>query len=206
MDYLHFDTLTQSFGIAASRRDLVRALASGLAALQARPLGARDVAAKHSHHKQRKNKQKKPQPQPPLLPPPFNPFGCLDVGQPCRGDSSLCCSGLCQGTAPAQGRPDTRVCIAHNAGVCSPLRETCTVGVEIPCNPNNPQCVCALTTGNAGFCGDFTAGGETLCRVCTEDADCEAEFGAGAACIVLGGVCTSICAATGLTACVPPCA
>ena len=67
-------------------------------------------------------------------------------------------------------------------------------------------CFCTLTTGNAGFCAAFSGGPAGHCRVCRKDADCEPEFGEGAACIVLGGICTALCLATGRTACAPPCA
>ena len=197
MDHHHFDTLTRLVGTAASRRGLVRSLAGGLSALQAWPLGALDIEAKHNHHQKHK---KKPEQKPPAPPPPFNAFGCLDVGQPCQGDSTLCCSGICD--------PGPSTCVAHNAGACSPETGACSVGAPVPCHPSNPLCGCHRTTGNAGFCGDFTGVDDPaqLCRFCKKDTDCQEEFGPGAACIVLDRVCTLTCAATGTTACVRPCA
>lgn len=62
------------------------------------------------------------------------------------------------------------------------------------------------TTGKALFCGDFTTAAPELCRVCKRDTDCYAEFGLGAACVVLGGTCATFCAATGGTACAALCA
>jgi hypothetical protein len=45
------------------------------------------------------------------------------------------------------------------------------------------------------------------CRTCARDTDCHAEFGAGAACVFLGGECYAVlCPDTGGTACIPPCA
>jgi hypothetical protein len=193
MDYRHFDALNQSFGIAASRRGLVGAFAGGLAALQAWPLGALDVAAKHRHHKQRKKKQKKSHSQPPLPPPPFNLFGCLDVGQPCRGDTTLCCSGVCQGTAPTTGQPDTSRCVAHNTGACTAEFDGCQTLV-IGCGNAG---FCFRTTGKASFCGG--PGGH--CVACVKDADCEAGHGPGAACVVCDD-CNGMGGSTG-TACYP---
>jgi hypothetical protein len=64
-----------------------------------------------------------------------------------------------------------------------------------------------LTTGNAGFCADFTnLAPATFCRFCNTETDCEAEFGPGAARVVHGETCTLNCAATGRTACMRPCA
>jgi hypothetical protein len=119
---------------------------------------------------------------------------------PRQGDSSLCCSGDCD--------PSTSTCVAHNAGTCAQGTGTCTVGAPVSCHPSKIECACHRTTGNAGFCGDFTGLTEParLCRFCRKDTDCQDEFGPGAACIVLDRICTLTCAATGTTACVPPCA
>ena len=186
MDADHFDSLARFLTSAGSRRRALAALGS-LATLGALPVSAR-----------KGKKAKKPQ---------KNAFGCVDVGKPCAGKNGTCCSGLCQGTKPKKGKKDRSTCVAHNSGICTPETDSCTTGVGLACNPGNPQCFCTLTTGNAGFCGDFTAEVETLCRVCRKDTDCQAELGPGAACLVLGGIgCTPFCAATGRTACVPPCA
>jgi hypothetical protein len=62
-----------------------------------------------------------------------------------------------------------------------------------------------LTTGNAPFCGDYTGfPGNDLCRDCSQDSDCQEEFGPGAACVVYAGLCGETCPDTG-TACVPAC-
>ena len=189
MDHDHFDAITRSLGAAASRRSFGRVLAGGgLGALLSSAFGALAVDAK-----QRKKKLQK------------NAFGCVDVGKPCAGKNSKCCSGLCQGKKPKQGKRDKSKCVAHNAGICIAEADSCTVG-EVQCNPSNPSCFCTLTTGNAGFCAAFSGGPAGHCRVCRKDTDCEAEFGEGAACLVLGGICTPFCLATGRTACAPPCA
>jgi hypothetical protein len=166
-------------------------------------LNWRDSAeAKQKHKKHKKRKQHKTAPEAPPQP-VFNQFGCVDIGQPCLGDSSLCCSGICQGTAPARGQADTSVCVAHNAGPCVPAADSCMAPAAVQCNASNRFSVCTLTTGNAGFCGDISAGTTTYCRVCSKDTDCQAEFGAGAACVVLGAACTPLCGVTGRTACLP---
>ena len=96
------------------------------------------------------------------------------------------------------------------SGTCFADTDTCTVGAAIVCNPNNSACVCMVTTGNAAFCADLSQPDITrpddLCRFCSQDSDCEEEFGPGAACVVLKGVCTPICATTDRTACLRPCA
>jgi hypothetical protein len=189
-----FRALAFSATPARSRRGLLAAMTSGLLVVMPLVRGREDAAAKN---KKKKGKSKKKRRASTQVPPPFNAFGCLDVGQPCRGDSTLCCSGRCD--------PGTATCVAHNAGICFADADLCTIGVQVKCNPSNPQCTCLKTTGNAGFCGDLTQIDKS-CRLCSTDTDCEAEFGAGAACVVLGGICTEICGATGRTACVRPCA
>jgi hypothetical protein len=93
--------------------------------------------------------------------------------------------------------------VAHDAGICrGPDTDTCTTGVAHHCSGSNPSCACLLTTGNGGFCG----GPGSTCRVCRKDADCQEEFGAGAACVVAGPpICDGNCPDTGGTVCVPPC-
>src|SRR4051812_948063 len=154
MDHNRLDLLTQSVA-ASSRRGVVHALArGGLAAIIGWPLRV-SVDAKTNHHKKHKKKsQNKNLQRQPLPPPALNAFGCVDIGQACRGDSTLCCSGVCQGGPPQAGQPDTSFCIGHNAGICGPDSDACLA--EVSCNPSNPSCRCALTTGSAGFCADLT--------------------------------------------------
>ena len=134
----------------------------------------------HADAGRKKRNKKKRKKQQPLPPPILNAFGCVDVGQACRGNSGLCCSGICEGAAPAPGQRDASVCVPHNVGICQAGQDDC-LGVQIACGP---QAFCTRTTGNASFCA-----GIGRCRVCARDTDCEAEFGPGAACIV----CTSSC-------------
>ena len=189
MDGSLFDTLARSLANARTRRGALATVLGATVGLFSRD----DADAK-------KGKGKKPK---------VNEFGCIDVGKACRGKNGKCCSGICQGKKPKKGKKDKSKCVAHNTGVCNADTDTCTVGAPALCNPSNPNCLCTLTTGNAGFCGSFTgngAGGINECRVCRKDTDCQAEFGSGAACVVLGGICTSQCLATGRTGCAVPCA
>jgi hypothetical protein len=68
--------------------------------------------------------------------------------------------------------------------------------------------MCTVTTGGAAFCADTSKLNDLadLCRFCNQDTDCEEEFGPGAACVVLGGICSPFCPSTDRTACLPPCA
>jgi hypothetical protein len=189
MDQHHLSPLTRALISVPSRRDVLRGLAGvGFG------LGVYRLPEGTEAKKKGKKKPKK------------NAFNCLAVGQKCAGRDGKCCSGICQGKRPKKGKQDKSKCVAHNAGICIAEADSCTAGVEVPCNPTNPSCFCTLTTGNAGFCAAFSGGPAGHCRVCRKDTDCEAEFGEGAACLVLGGVCTPLCLATGRTACAPPCA
>jgi hypothetical protein len=189
MDQHHLSPLTRALISVPSRRDVLRGLAGvGFG------LGVYRLPEGTEAKKKGKKKPKK------------NAFNCLAVGQKCAGRDGKCCSGICQGKKPKKGKQDKSKCVAHNAGICIAEADTCTVGADVPCSPTNPSCFCMLTTGNAGFCGAFSGGPAGHCRVCRKDTDCEAEFGEGAACLVLGGVCTPLCLATGRTACAPPCA
>ena len=184
--------LTRSLTSVPSRRDVLRGLAAA-------GLGPGVPWFRQTAEARKKNKKKEKKPK-------SNAFGCLDVGQACRGKDATCCSGICQGKKPKKGKKDESKCVAHNAGICSADSDSCNSGVAVACNAGDPTCFCVLTTGNAGFCGQFTAGTDGHCRFCSKDTDCQAEFGAGAACVFLGRACTAICAATGGTACAPPCA
>jgi hypothetical protein len=227
MDLQQISAWKHSLSRAPSRRDIVRGLAGaglGLATLQVPDIAVAKnkngkTGKKRNDKKTRKDKNQHqdqnppvdtpPPPQPPPPPLVFNQFGCIDVGQPCRGDSTNCCSGICQGAAPAAGEPDTSVCVGHhNASICFADSDTCTLGVPVACNLNKPKCSCYLTTGNAGFCADFTTLDDyaDICRPCTRDTDCQAEFGPGAACLVFKGACSAACPTTGRTACAVPCA
>jgi hypothetical protein len=148
---------------------------------------------RHRKHKHRKPKLQR------------NHFGCVAVGGTCLGDNANCCSGICEGKKPKKGKKDTSVCAAHDtAGTCSSDTDTCTIGQSVNC-ADNPSCICLLTTGNAGFCGDASGGRGSQCRNCIRDTDCQQEFGPGAACIVFGGTCSDACPDTGHRLCYSPC-
>lgn len=191
MEAQQFDHITRLLSRSTARRRLFGGLMlSPFAGLVvAHP--AIDVVAKKKR-KKKSRKAKKPQP---------NAYGCLDVGKACDGDSSLCCSGICEGSKPKKGKPDKSRCVAHHASICRADTDSCTTGVAHHCSSTNIGCGCLLTTGNGGFCG----GPGSVCTVCSRDADCEEEFGAGAACVVFGGICELNCPETGGTACVPTC-
>lgn len=200
MDANRFHSLARSLTSLLTRRNVLHGLAATGLGLAAFPGWPGDESAVEAKKKRKKNKQKHKQPpQVPQSPgPPFNEFGCLDVGQPCQGDSTLCCSGICD--------PGTSTCIPHNSGVCFEDTDTCTLGHQFPCSFTNPLCTCLLTSGNAGFCGDFKDFDPNAnCRFCSQDTDCQEEFGAEAACVLLRGGCSPMCPSTGRTACVRPC-
>jgi len=179
---------------------VLRSLAGSGLALGSLRLSA--VGEAKNMHK-RRNKKKTPRAQP-----VFNEFGCLNIGQPCRGDSSLCCSGVCAGDKPKKGKPDRRVCAAHNAGNCSPQRDRCTVQdpVLAECNPSDQFASCLVTTGKAPFCASLLGFNRALqCQPCAKDADCLAlNFPPGSACVRLSGQACNGCEATAGRACFPP--
>jgi hypothetical protein len=178
MDEMSFDHLTVLLCRFISRR----ATLGGLSALTLPSL----VDAKKRNRKKRKTKRVT-----------FNDFGCVNVGNFCK-NGGQCCSGICE------GKKGKRTCVAHDVGVCEANSDICAAGQEVRCGIYNANCFCVSTTGDAPFCGDFTSP-SLLCRDCSQDADCEEEFGLGAACVVYGGACASWCPQTGGTSCLPAC-
>lgn len=184
-----FDRLARSRPVGASRRS---ALAVALGVIGLGAVRPDDSRAK---------KKAKP-----------NQFGCLNVGQPCGGKDSKCCSGICQGKKPKKGKKDKSRCAGHNEGGCSPERNVCTVAdpAVSNCNASNETAVCFVTTGSGVFCGNVAIFSEvTNCRVCAHDSDCTGGgFPPGSACVLLSGggpACTAFdCAETNFRACVPP--
>jgi hypothetical protein len=191
MDGTRFDDLLRS--LTESRRSLLGGALASVTGFLVVPR----IDAKKKRKRKKRHKKTKSQP-----PPPPNAYGCLDVGKACNGDSSLCCSGICEGTKPKKGKPDKSRCMAHDAAICQADSDLCSTGAPHAYNGSNLICSCLLTTGNGGFCGD---GSRLVCLDCRLDADCQEEHGAGAACVVLGGICDSLCPETGGTACVPAC-
>jgi hypothetical protein len=186
MDQHHISSLTRSLTRVPSRRDVWRGLVgAGLGLAVAR---LPDVSKGKKKGKGKK-KSKKPHSKP-------NAYGCLNVGAAC-GNDDQCCSGVCEG----------KTCRAHHAGICRVDSDLCTTGAAHVCNivGDADTCACVLTTGNAPFCGQ--TGDGLSCQDCDKDSDCEEQFGPGAACFVLAGVCEEFCAeAGGITACAAPCA
>jgi hypothetical protein len=186
MNDSHFDALVRSLSSAFSRRNMLRGFAGGsLTSLLGTSLGLVDARANNNQKKRRRKrrsrKKKKGQRRPPLV---FNRFGCLDVNQPCRGNSSLCCSGICEGSAPARRRRDRSRCVAHNTAGCQAGQNYCTTAA-VPCGTLGAG-VCATTTGNGGFCFQLLSGD---CTNCTKDSECAAVRGPGSACLVCPGGC-----------------
>jgi hypothetical protein len=204
MDAQRFDAIIRLLTERPSRRDVLRRLSgSGLIAIAGERLAAPDIAARGKHGKKRKKRKQRQQPASagaaPLPPPVLNAFGCVDVSQPCRGDSSLCCSGICGGPAPRPGESDQSRCLAHDTSTCqSGQRDAyCADGAaEVLCTTSagNQNGSCNTTTGNGAYC--MRAG---YCRACTRDADCQVFCGSSAACVLC-----SLCAAEGGTMCASP--
>lgn len=182
MDATRFDRLTRIFTDASSRRDLLRGLAGAASVMAATQFpGSADTKKKH------KKKRKKPQ---------LNAYGCVDVGQACRGNDANCCSGLCEGNKPKKGKKDQSRCIGHDVGSCTAIQDVCTENGAASCGS---AAWCYRTTGNAGFCGSLSS----ECTVCAKDTDCDAKgFGPGAACVF----CTNGCPETNHTVCIGPAA
>jgi hypothetical protein len=181
MHAFRFDALTQSLGTGASRRELLGAV---LAAVGLEALGPIDAAAKNGKKKRKKG-------------PTRNIFGCLDIGQKCRGKDSKCCSGICQGKKPKKGKRDRSRCVGHDESTCLPGQQflACsgTTGVSCTTSAGLEDGQCITTTGKAAYCF-YEAG----CFPCKRDPDCHAVCGPRSACVP----CRGSCLALGGTACV----
>jgi hypothetical protein len=214
MDQMRFDAMTRTWSSLPSRREVLRSLAGAGVGFGSLLLPGIAEAKKHKKKTKKKRKEQpqlqlQPQPQPqPLSPLVFNQYGCVAVGQPCRGDGTNCCSGICQGAAPAEGQLDTSRCAAHGTGSCKQQGEgicTATNPAALKCN-NSANCACIETTAGSNFCYEGRADqADKLCTECSKDADCEAlGFPPGSACApVSAGLCAGLCA-TGM-ACLIPC-
>jgi hypothetical protein len=175
VDANRFDRIARSLVASPSRRRFLAGLVAApslLAPWDSSPMEAR---------KKKKRKQKLKR----------NEYGCVDVGQPCRGNSANCCSGHCEGPEPKKGKKDISICVSHHVEECKAGDDVC-LRIRTVCGLNG---LCFRTTGNASFCGAKGA-----CEACNTDADCEGSFGAGAAC----AVCAVDCEKTAGTRCVPP--
>jgi hypothetical protein len=113
-----------------------------------------------------------------------NEFGCVNVGDACRGKDKNCCSGICRGKKPKRGEKDKSRCVGHDAQGCQAgqIEQFCG-GTDVVCTTSTGDTAgfCDTTTGNAGYCS-----GEGMCIPggCSKDADCIPVFGKGAACVL----------------------
>jgi len=161
MDAHWFDTLSKEIlDKPYLRRSVVTALAGGVLALASG--GPGDTSAKD------KKSKKKPLQR--------NEYGCVAVGKACRGNDSVCCSGICEGKKPKKGERDRSQCEAHDTGGCVKGQQSgfCLAGsMGLPCTTSAGNTgTCETTTGNAGYC--VHTGG---CADCKTDSDCHATMG-----------------------------
>jgi hypothetical protein len=190
MDQNRFDALTRSWSEAASRRSVLGGILATMGHGVLLPGGA---AAKRTKTHRKRKKPKK------------NAFGCLNVGQRCRGKNRKCCSGRCQGKKPKKGEKDKSRCVGHDASTClsGQTFPICGGGGFVSCTSSAGLSggVCATTTGNAAYCAYVSD-----CFPCKKDTDCQAVCGPQAACIACAGSCPeaggTICA--GVAACALP--
>jgi hypothetical protein len=185
MDGSTFDRLTLTLTTTRARRRVLPPLVAGLLVAIAQPAAAKS------------KKKRRPKP---------NEFGCLNVGQRCRGNSDRCCSGICEGKKPKKGKKDRSRCVGHDIAICTQGVNACVEapGPATECNPADPDCDCYITTGNSGFCGTED---RFQCRACSRDKDCvDAGFPPGSACIrATGPACVACALQEFTTACVGPC-
>jgi hypothetical protein len=169
VDAKRFDTLVRNLAAASTRRAISRLLAGsalgfGIASRLPDPGGARKGKKKRLRR---------------------NQFGCVNVGDRCRGNDDNCCSGICQGKKPKQGKQDKSRCVGHDAGIgCQAgVREEGCGGTDIDCTTSTGQSgICDTTTGNGPYCVFGFA-----CVSCRKDADCQDLCGSAAACIICPG-------------------
>jgi hypothetical protein len=189
MDASRFDRLVRSLSTGSSRRGLLRLAATSLG------IG---VAVHVPAVARAKKKIKK------------NEFGCVNVGNKCRGKDGKCCSGICQGKKPKKDEKDKSKCQAHDTGtgcVAGQQSPFCRTGEVIAMGLHSEgeppgQCttstgfagVCQTTTGNAPYCAR-----DDECFRCTKDTECELVCGPGAVCARCVG-----CDEEGGTACLGP--
>jgi hypothetical protein len=208
MDGHHFDSLARALGSIMSRRDLTRVLVGGVA-VGGWPYGPSASLAKKKRKRKKRKKQhaQEVEPVPPSLPPPvLNAFGCVDIGQACRGNSGLCCSGVCEGAAPTgPDQPDVSRCVAHDASTCQvgQVATMCGGTVDVSCTTSGGVTGgCITTTGKGPYCMH-----QAYCHACSRDADCQPFCGNTAACIPCSSCATyggMACAVTTSSPCVFP--
>lgn len=99
-DHRRCDAIVQALSGPRPRREALRLLAAALG-LATMPIPEMVCARKH--------KTKSPR---------FNEFGCVNVGQSCRGRDDVCCSGMCEGRRPRKGETDRSRCVGHDESTC----------------------------------------------------------------------------------------
>jgi hypothetical protein len=153
-----FHGLTASLARRGSRRRLARFLAL--------VLGLGTATGRRVDAKKRRKKLRR------------NAFGCVNVGGRCRGKDAVCCSGICRGKRPKQGKRDRSRCVAHDAGDCAVGQDSCGPP-GVPCLTSaGANGFCSTTTGNAAYCWD-----DGECAACSRDSDCHEQWGPSAACL-----------------------
>jgi hypothetical protein len=176
VDNRRFDELIKMLTSGESRRGILRGLTAatlGLATIYFP--GAAEGRKKR--RKRKKGKKNRKNTKTPAL--QLNDFQCVDVGNACRGDSANCCSGVCEGNVPKQGKEDISRCVAHNVGECQAEQDACR-STPVLCGTEGH---CQRTTGKASFCGSASKA-DAACSDCSRDTECEEQFGKGAACVV----------------------
>lgn len=170
MNTIRIAAMTRSVTGVPSRRDVLRGLGGSAIGLVLARLP--DTATAKKPRKKRVR---------------VNAFGCVDVGKPCRGDNRLCCSGICQGKKPKEGRKDRSRCVAHGASTCQAGQrdaDQCSGAENVVCTTGTGAANgrCNTTTGNAPYCA-----AELYGEPCRKDADCRPNCGEAAACILCSG-------------------
>jgi hypothetical protein len=172
MDPRRFDNLMRGLPFGSRRAVLVAV--AGLLASSLRD----DTEA-------RKRRKRKKRNLPPLQ---LNAFGCVEVGDSCRGSGANCCSGRCAGDKPKPGKPDQSRCVAHDADTCVAGQTLIDCGgtADVACTTaQGAPGQCVTTIGKAPYC--FAGGG--VCFRCAKDADCIRFCGVRAACVQCAGDC-----------------
>lgn len=151
---IRFDALARSFARGLSRRAV---------------LGAVSLAAASPARAARRTTRLK-----------RNEFGGVNVGGACRGKDGACCSGICRGKKPKQGKKDRSRCAAQDEGGCRAGAQTPACGgTAEPCTTSSGASgLCGTTTGKAGFCSQGF-----ICSSCTRDEQCQPSPDPKAACI-----------------------
>ena len=169
LDPRRFDNLIRTIPAVTRRGALAGLAASVLVALAVWP-GLESAAQKGEKQGRRRKRGRLPR----------NAFGCVAVGQACRGNDNNCCSNVCLGEKPRKGKKDQSRCVAHDESTCLPGQNPATCsGVNVTCVTSTQKTgVCATTTGNAAYCA-----GRGRCFPCKKDKDCIDLCGAGAACV-----------------------